>query len=108
LIFALQFTIALIIDNDFIPIICLNTILQIQKTAYKGTDFILFSNPKFFLEIRIAYSDLYFSMKTPKLFARFRLPFFTSIGTTLPSVATQNQLPPCLRFASMPSDSFLP
>ena len=31
--------------------------------------------------MRIAYSELYFSIKTPKLFARFRLPFFTSTGT---------------------------
>jgi hypothetical protein len=48
-------------------------ISQIQKTAYKGTDFIRFSNPKFFLEIRIAYSDLYFSIKTLKLFTWFCL-----------------------------------
>ena len=57
-----------------------------QNTAYKGTDFILFLKPKFLLEMRIAYSDLYFSIKTPKLFARLRLPFFTSMGTTFPSV----------------------
>jgi len=50
-----------------------------QKTAYKGTDFMLFSKPKFFFEMRIAYSALYFSIKTPKLFARLRLPFLQNI-----------------------------
>ena len=35
----------------------------IQKTAYNGTDFIPFSKPKFFCEMRIEYGHLYFFAK---------------------------------------------
>lgn len=53
---------------------------QIQKAAYNGTDFILFSIPKFFDETRIEYDGLYFSANIFKLFDFVRIPVFTSIG----------------------------
>ena len=37
--------------------------LFIQNTAYSGTDFILFSNPKFLEDILILYLGLYFFRK---------------------------------------------
>ena len=58
----------------------------IKNVAYNGTDFILFSNPKFLLEIRIAYSDLYCFIKEFKLFALLFSDDFTSIGTILSSL----------------------
>lgn len=34
-------------------------VIQMQNAAYKGTDFILFSNPKFFFDRRMAYGHWY-------------------------------------------------
>ncbi|MDR2907983.1 MAG: hypothetical protein LBU91_08360, partial [Bacteroidales bacterium] len=54
--------------------------IQMQNAAYRGTDFILFSKPKFLAEMRMEYGGLNFSTYTPKLFEPTLRPDFTSIG----------------------------
>lgn len=52
----------------------------IKNAAYSGTDFMLFSNPKFLDEILIAYLGLYLFIYTFKLLLDILLSAFTSIG----------------------------
>ena len=52
----------------------------IKKTAYNGTDFILFANPKFFDDTLIPYSGLYFFIYMFKLLDFVLSLDFTSIG----------------------------
>ena len=51
-----------------------------QKTLYNGIHLILFSNPKFLVDILIEYGMLYKPLNTFKLFDLVWIPDFTSIG----------------------------
>ena len=60
--------------------------LFIQNTAYKGTDLMLFSNPKFLVDILMLYLGLYFLMYSFRLLLLVLLPLFTSTGIISPSI----------------------
>ena len=58
----------------------------IQNTAYRGTDFILFSKPKFLADILILYLGLYFFIYSFKLLLLDSLPLLTSTEIISPSI----------------------
>ena len=64
----------------------------VQNTAYKGTDFILFSSPKFLSDIRILSLGLYFFMYSFKLLLLVLLPVFTSIGIISPFIFSKKSI----------------
>lgn len=56
-----------------------------QNIAYKGTDYIPFSNPKFLNDARIDLAMPYLELNTDKLFDLTLTLGFTSMGTTASS-----------------------
>ena len=61
--------------------------LSKQNTLYKGMHFILFSNPKFLVEILIEYGIVYKVLNTFKLFDLVCVLDFTSIGIMFPNLS---------------------
>ena len=72
---------------------------HIQNTAYSGTDLIPFSNPKFFLEILRAYSDLYLIKLFGKIIDYMIFPN-SLVKTTISRAVVK------CRAALVPADSF--